>query len=199
MSVPEDSSALDVGGSDERGLVILESVEDKIGNVLNEECKRMFREIRKKKNKIEDLAAEELLQGSRRGVLAVNGDDGYPYAVPVNYFYDRENQRIYFHGARAGHKVDALRACDKVCFTVYGNEMIKEEDWAPFMQSVVVFGRCHLLESGCEKAMEMLKRFAMKYYPNEELVDEEIAQAGRAVQMFEIEIEHLSGKEVQEK
>ena len=199
MSVPEDSSALDVGGSDERGLVILESVEDKIGNVLNEECKRMFREIRKKKNKIEDLAAEELLQGSRRGVLAVNGDDGYPYAVPVNYFYDRENQRIYFHGARAGHKVDALRACDKVCFTVYGNEMIKEEDWAPFMQSVVVFGRCHLLESGCEKVMEMLKRFAMKYYPNEELVDEEIAQAGRAVQMFEIEIEHLSGKEVQEK
>ena len=199
MSVPEDSSALDVGGSDERGLVILESVEDKIGNVLNEECKRMFREIRKKRNKIEDRAAEELLQGSRRGVLAVNGDDGYPYAVPVNYFYDRENQRIYFHGARAGHKVDALRACDKVCFTVYGNEMIKEEDWAPFMQSVVVFGRCHLLESGCEKAMEMLKRFAMKYYPNEELVDEEIAQAGRAVQMFEIEIEHLSGKEVQEK
>lgn len=199
MSVPEGSPALDVGGSDERGLVILESVEDKIGNVLNEECKRMFREIRKKKNKIEDLAAEELLQGSRRGVLAVNGDDGYPYAVPVNYFYDRENQRIYFHGARAGHKVDALRACDKVCFTVYGNEMIKEEDWAPFMQSVVVFGRCHLIESGCEKAMEMLKRFAMKYYPNEELVDEEIAQAGRAVQMFEIEIEHLSGKEVQEK
>ena len=199
MSVPEGSPALDVGGSDERGLVILESVEDKIGNVLNEECKRMFREIRKKRNKIEDLAAEELLQGSRRGVLAVNGDDGYPYAVPVNYFYDRENQRIYFHGARAGHKVDALRACDKICFTVYGNEMIKEEDWAPFMQSVVVFGRCHLLEAGCEKAMEMLKRFAMKYYPNEELVDEEIAQAGRAVQMFEIEIEHLSGKEVQEK
>ena len=159
----------------------------------------MFREIRKKRNKIEDRAAEELLQGSRRGILAVNGDDGYPYAVPVNYFYDRENQKIYFHGAHAGHKVDALRACDKVCFTVYGNETIREEEWAPFLQSVVVFGRCHLLESGCEKAMEMLKRFAMKYYPNEEQVDEEIAQTGRAVQMFEIEIEHLSGKEVQEK
>ena len=123
----------------------------------------MFREIRKKRNKIEDSAAEELLQNSRRGVLAVNGDDGYPYAIPLNYFYDRE------------------------------------EDWAPFMQSTVVFGRCHLMENGSEKAMEMLKRFAMKYYPNEQLADEEIAQAGRAVQMFEIEIEHLSGKEVQEK
>lgn len=159
----------------------------------------MFRPIRKKRNEIDVSAAETLLQNSRRGVLAVNGDDGYPYAIPVNYFYDRENQKIYFHGARAGHKVDALRACDKVCFTVYGNETIKEEDWAPFMQSVVVFGRCHLLEAGCEKAVEMLKTFAMKYYPNEQLVDEEIAQAGRAVQMFEIEIEHLSGKEVQER
>ena len=68
-----------------------------------------------------------------------------------------------------------------------------------FLQSTVVFGRCHLMENGSEKAMEMLKRFAMKYYPNEQLADEEIAQAGRAVQMFEIEIEHLSGKEVQEK
>ena len=68
----------------------------------------MFRTIRKKKNEIDINAAEALLQCSRRGILAVNGDDGYPYAIPINYFYDRENQKIYFHGARAGHKVDAL-------------------------------------------------------------------------------------------
>lgn len=158
----------------------------------------MFRTIRKKKNEIDIHAAESLLQNSRRGVLAVNGDDGYPYTIPVNYFYDRENQKIYFHGARAGHKVDALRASDKICFTVYGNETIKEESWAPFVQSTVVFGRCHLVEAS-EKAMALLKQFAMKYYPNEQLVDEEIAQAGKAVQIFEIEIEHMSGKEVQER
>lgn len=158
----------------------------------------MFRTIRKKKNEIEKNAAENLLQCSRRGVLAVNGDDGYPYAIPINYVYDKEAQKIYFHGARAGHKVDALRACDKVCFTVYGNETIKEEPWAPFMQSAVVFGRCHLVEAG-ERATALLKQFAMKYYPNEQLVDEEIARAGKAAQLFEIEIEHLSGKEVQER
>lgn len=89
----------------------------------------MFRTIRKKKNEIDINAAKDLLQNSRRGVLAVNGDDGYPYAIPVNYFYDRENQKIYFHGARAGHKVDALRASDKICFTVYGNETIKENSY----------------------------------------------------------------------
>ncbi len=158
----------------------------------------MFRTIRKKKNEIARNDAEKLLENSRRGVLAVNGDEGYPYAIPVNYIYDREKQKIYFHGARVGHKVDALHACDKICFTVYGNETIKDEDWAPFMQSVVVFGRCHLVEAG-ENATAWLKRFAMKYYPNEKMVDEEIAHAGRAVQLFEIEIEHLSGKEVQER
>lgn len=158
----------------------------------------MFREMRRKKKELDRNSAETLLRSSRRGVLAVNGDDGYPYAIPVNYIYDRDVQKIYFHGARAGYKVDALRACDKVCFTVYGNEIIKEEAWAPYMQSVVVFGRCHLLEAG-EEAYTRLKQFAMKYYPSEQMVDEEIARLGAAVQVFEIEIEHLSGKEIQEK
>lgn len=72
------------------------------------------------------------------------------------------------------------------------------EDWAPFVQSVVVFGRCHLVESGA-RATTLLKRFAMKYYPSEQLVDEEIAHAGKAVQIFEIEVEYLSGKEIQER
>jgi len=158
----------------------------------------MFRTIRKKKNELTVKAAEALLQSSRRGILAVNGDDGYPYAIPVNYFYDGDARRIYFHGAKAGHKVDALRACDKVCFSVYGNERIKEEAWAPFMQSTVVFGRCHLVEDHA-KSMVLLKQLAMKYYPSEQLADEEIASTGKAAQLFEIEIEHLSGKEVQER
>ncbi len=158
----------------------------------------MFRPIRKKKNQISDEAAKELLRTSRRGVFAVNADDGYPYAIPINFLYDEDAQKIYFHGSRAGHKVDSLRACDKVCFTVYGNETIKDEPWAPYMQSVVVFGRCRLLESG-EESLALVKRFAMKYYPDESLVDIEIAEGGKAVQMYEITIEHYSGKEVQER
>ena len=159
----------------------------------------MFKPIRKKINKIDRAATEALLTSNRRGVLAMNGDNGYPYAIPINYFYDNETQRIYFHGAKAGHKVDALKASDKVCFTVYGDERIDEsEPWAPYVQSAVVFGRCRLLEVGPE-SIARLKEFAMKYYPSEQLVDEEIAHAGRAVQMFEITIEHMSGKQVQEK
>ena len=69
---------------------------------------------------------------------------------------------------------------------------------APFVQSAVVFGRCHLLEEGTE-ATEILKKIARKYYPNEQLIDEEIERSGKAVQLFEIDIEHISGKEIQEK
>ena len=158
----------------------------------------MFRPIRKKKNDIGTEAAEQLLLHCRRGVLAMNGAEGYPYAVPVNFYFGKDARKIYFHGAKAGHKIEALRACDKVRFTVYGNETIKEEAWAPFMQSAVVFGRCRLMENGPE-AMARLKQLAMKYYPEEQLADEEIARAGKAAQLFEIEIEHLSGKEVQER
>lgn len=158
----------------------------------------MFRPIRRKKKDIGEEAARQLLRQARRGVLAVHGDQGYPYAIPINYFYDEEHQKIYFHGACEGHKVDAIRACDKVCFTVYGQETVREEAWAPFLQSVVVFGRCRLLERGPE-ALALVRRFAMKYYPDAQLVEEELAASGKAVQVFEIAIEHLSGKEVQER
>ncbi len=87
----------------------------------------MFRPVRRKKTEIGRDAAEQLLLQSRRGVLAVSGDDGYPYAVPINYLYDRKAQKIYFHGARTGHKIGSIRACPKVCFTVYGNETVKTE------------------------------------------------------------------------
>ena len=162
------------------------------------EGKRNVQRDSQKNREIDIDSAKQLLQSSRRGVLAVNGDDGYPYAIPINYIYDEEAQKIYFHGAKAGHKVDALRACDKVCFTVYGNETVRTESWAPFMQSVVVFGRCHLMDAGSE-ATQRLKQFAMKYYPSEQLADEDIAHAGKAVQVFEIEIENMSGKEIQER
>ena len=158
----------------------------------------MFRSIRKKKNEISIDEAKRLLTEARRGILAVNGDDGYPYAIPINYYYDEADQKIFFHGSRAGHKVDSLNKCDKICFTVFGPEMVKVETWAPFVQSVVVFGRCHLVEDSTVTETR-LRQFALKYYPDEELVNEEISISGKAVQMYEIEIEHFSGKEVQER
>ncbi len=158
----------------------------------------MFRPIRRKEKERDLTAAHELLKTERRGVLAVNGDDGYPYAVPVNFLFDENENKIYIHGSKFGHKNESIKKCDKVCFTVYGSEQIKKEEWAPFLTSVVIFGRCRLPEQS-DKTAETLKKLATKYYPDENSVNEEIAKFGAGVQMYEITIEHITAKEIQEK
>lgn len=158
----------------------------------------MFREVRKRKNIISDYSIKYILQNSRRGVMAINGLEGYPYGMPLNYFYDEAKNKIYFHSSKKGHKVEALYKCDKVSFTIIGDEVIREEEWAPFVKSVIIFGNCRPILDFNE-SMEALKKFAMKYYPNEKMVDDEIEIGGENVSMYEIIIEHISGKEVQEK
>ena len=157
----------------------------------------MFRPMRRKEKQLDDAAARQLLKTARRGVLSVCGDDGYPYAVPINYLYDEEAGKIYFHGASAGHKFESISRCDKVCFTVYGNESIKKESWAPFLQSVVVFGRCSLPAPSDETAAQIF-RFAEKYYPGDELIKKEMSAYAKT-QLYVISIEHMTAKEIQEK
>ncbi len=158
----------------------------------------MFRPNRRKQREISIDETKKILTEARIGVLAVNGDDGYPYSIPINFYYDEAKQKIYFHGARIGHKADSIKKCDKVCFTAYGPEVIKDEVWAPYVKSAVVFGRCHTMEDTTEATIR-LRQFAMKYYPSEMAVDEEIAASGKAVQMYEIDVEYMSGKEIQER
>ena len=158
----------------------------------------MFRPLRRTKNAISEEAARKLLKTEKRGIFAVNGDDGYPFAIPVDYYYDELAGKIYFHGAKTGHKVDALKKNDKVCFTVYGNEHYVEGDWAPYLQSVVVFGRCRLIMDG-QTTEEELRRLALRYYPSAEAVEEEIAKDIQAAQLYEITIEHMCGKQIHEK
>lgn len=158
----------------------------------------MFREMRRKKNELNIDEAKCLLHKERRGVLAVNGEDEYPYAIPINYLYSEIDNAIYFHGSKVGHKVDSIKKSDKVCFTVFGNESIKEEAWASHMQSVVIFGRCRLIDN-VDIGIDILRKFASKYYPDAKLIEEEISSSGSGVQMFKIDIEHISAKQIKEK
>ena len=74
----------------------------------------MFRKMRRFKQQLSKEECENILRAQKRGVLAVLGDEGYPYAVPLNFVYD--NGCIYFHSAVAGHKLEAIRAYDKGSF-----------------------------------------------------------------------------------
>lgn len=156
----------------------------------------MFRPLRRSNRQLENDKVIALLKNEKRAVLAVHGENDYPYAVPINYIYDENTNKIYFHGASAGQKYDALMKENKVCFTVYGNEQYKDNDWAPYMQSVVIFGKCNKVE---ENKLDYLRLLAKKYYPSDEEIEKEINLAGKIVQVFEITIDHICGKQIQEK
>lgn len=158
----------------------------------------MFRPMRRYKQEISREECLRILTEERRAVLAVQGDEGYPYAVPINYWYDEAEDAIYFHCSRQGHKLDAIRACDKVCFTVWNRGDQQEGDWSYFVTSVVIFGRAELLEDPALIA-EKARSFGAKYIPTREELDEELARSLSRVQIVRIRPEHMSGKLVHEK
>lgn len=157
----------------------------------------MFRPMRRKKNEISLDAAKALLVNCKRGALAVQGDDGYPYTIPMDFYYDEAVNKIYFHTAKAGHKIESIRINDKVSFTTWDDGYLEPGDWAYFVSSCVVFGRAKIVEDQA-RIIEMIRPFALKYYPSAEAVEEEIAQDVKAVFMIELEIEHITGKKIHE-
>lgn len=158
----------------------------------------MFRKMRRIKNEISAEDAKILLRNNKRAAFSVNGDDGYPYTIPINFYYDEDDNKIYFHSAKAGHKIDAVKANDKVCFTTWNDGYLDDGDWAYRVSSCVVFGRAKLIEDR-EITEEKIRKFARKYYPSAEAVEEEIKKDINRVQLVAIEIEHISGKKVHEK
>ena len=158
----------------------------------------MFRDVVRKKQKLsrEDCAA--LLAAQTRGVLAVQGDDGYPYAVPTNHFYDPESGNLYFHSGMQGHKVDAIQGCDKVSYCVVSDGMPTEGDWALTYHSVILFGRMRVVEDPV-RAMDLTRRLSLQFTDDTDYIEYEISSAGDHTLVLELVVEHMTGKTVLEK
>lgn len=156
----------------------------------------MFRKMRRFKQQLPEAQCVEILKSEPRGVLAVLGDEGYPYAVPLDFIY--KDGKLFFHSAMEGHKVDALRACDKASFCVMDQGEPVEGDWALWFNSVICFGRVRLVEDR-EETIRIARDLGLKYYPNEQDVEDEIRKDGHRVLCMELTIEHMTGKHVHEK
>ncbi|MBR1736895.1 MAG: pyridoxamine 5'-phosphate oxidase family protein [Firmicutes bacterium] len=154
--------------------------------------------MRRKNQEVSKEECIRLLKSERRGVLAVIGDHDYPYAVPVNFYSDEDDKRIYIHGAKEGHKIDSIRNCEKVCFTVYDEGTKKDGDWAYYVTSVIVMGKAELVEDD-KLTYDKTKAIGLKYYPNKEDVDKELEKHISRVQLISVNIEHISGKLVRER
>lgn len=159
----------------------------------------MFRRMRRAGQQVSEDACKAVLEQEKRAAFSVIGDDGYPYTVPIDFYYDGQENKIYFHGAKEGHKADAIRRCDKVCFAVWNQGFKKEGRWEWNATSVVVFGRVKLVTDPAVKE-EKLRNLASKYYPTADEVEKEMTGPGFGqVQLFAIEVEQMTGKLVNER
>ena len=155
----------------------------------------MFRQMRRIKQQLSDEESLEVLKKAKRGVLSVIGDDGWPYGMYLNPHF--ENGRIYFHGAKSGHKIDALKKDTRASFTVIDDGVKDEGGWAYTFRSVVVFGKVEFVEEQNE-AVEICRRLARRFNPSEADIEDEIRRAAAYVQVFALIPEHITGKRVHE-
>ena len=148
----------------------------------------MFREMRRKPQALSKEEIIELLKNETRGVLSVQGDDGYPYGVPINHYYDEETNKLYFHG---------IKRDPKVSYCVFGQDYQKEGDWAKYVKSVIIFGKAELIED-IDEVIKWSVKLCHKFPCTEEYIRTEVEKDAKRTLCFSIEIENINGKLVHE-
>jgi nitroimidazol reductase NimA-like FMN-containing flavoprotein (pyridoxamine 5'-phosphate oxidase superfamily) len=148
-----------------------------------------FREMRRKRQQLSEEESIGILQKATAGTLALLGDDDFPYAVPISYVY--HEGKLYFHSALAGHKVDAIRKCDKASFCVIEQDDVQPKKYTTFFRSVIAFGRIHIIEDE-QKKLETARMLGNRYNPNDdESLQKEIESGFSRMLMIRFDIEHF--------
>lgn len=157
----------------------------------------MFRPMRRARQALPMEDCEAILRRGTSGVLSVLGDDGYPYGVPVSYVW--HDGAVWFHCAKQGHKLDAIRSCDKVSFCVVAQDEVVPEEYTTYFRSVILFGRAELVTEP-EALRAAMAPLADRYDPSAspERRNGTIEKELPALCMVKITPEHISGKEAVE-
>ena len=158
----------------------------------------MFREVARTKQALGKDECIEILKTAKRGVLSVNGDDGYPYGMPINHWYNEEDGRLYFHSGKTGHRTDAMLADDRASFCVMDEGVQNPGEWWLTFRSVIVFGRLKIVEDH-DRALAISRKLSYKFTSDEKYIADEIEKSGAGVLCFELIPEHVTGKRVREK
>ena len=159
----------------------------------------MFREMRRKNQQLSTDKCMSILEKSTSGVLAVSGDDDYPYAVPLSFAYS--DNKLYFHVAKSGHKLDALRRNPKASFCIIEQDNIVPAEYTTYFRSVIAFGSVRIVEDNTDPEKRLaLDMLSDKYCPNEsaESREKEIGKLMSALYVLVMDIEHVTGKEAKE-
>lgn len=156
----------------------------------------MFRPIRRHAQQVTTEECEAILRNAPRAVLSLDGDDGYPYGIPINFVYDAN--RFYFHCAREGHKIDAITCNPKASLCVLNEGTKNEGEWWWCFTSVISFGHIRIVEDERE-VMKALHMMADKYFPDDYDTERDIARNLNKVRILALEVDHMTGKFIREK
>ena len=157
----------------------------------------MFRNLRRIKQQLTQEECISVLKNEVRGVLSVLGDNGYPYGVPINYWYSEDENKIYFHGSREGHKIDSIKKCDKVSFCVYDKGIQVEGKKGLDYKSVIVFDRIKIVDD-FDKTIDICRKLSQQFDFGDDYIEEEIKKSAKFVLCLELTPEHICGKIVNE-
>ena len=158
----------------------------------------MFRQMRRIKQELPLDEAKKLLLKNKRGVISFHGDNDYHYSIPINYLYDAEENKLYFHGAKTGYKLDCIKNNNKSCFVTYGDEELSDNGWSFFLKSLIIFGKIEIIEDR-ELAAKKLRELASRYYPSLGEIDAAMERSFDNVLVYSLNIEHMTCKKVHEK
>ncbi len=157
----------------------------------------MFRDMLRKKQQLSEEECIRILKEELRGVLSVLGDDDYPYGMPINHYYCEEDGKLYFHGGKKGHKIDAMKKHPKASFCVYDQGFRREGEWALNIRSVIIFGRIEFIEDR-ETTYRISEALSHKFTDDDDYIQHELKHSGPGTLLFALVPEHMTGKIVNE-
>lgn len=157
----------------------------------------MFQKMRRFTQEMKREECISLLQTSKRGVLSLVLENGYPYGIPMDHWYNPENGHIYFHGAKEGQKIDAIQKNANVSYCVISDGIKESDSWIYHFQSVVVFGKMQCVED-LEVAERVCSEMCKKFTDDENYLKQELKNGLSRVQCLELIPDYISGKNVKE-
>lgn len=127
----------------------------------------MERKMQKPERQLSPADTLALLKRGDHGTLSVLGDDGYPYATPVNYIV--MNDKVYLHSAPYGYKIDCLQRDSKCCFSVIVSTHTVPQKITAAFESIILTGTAAFVEDEGEKRA-VLETFVTQRCPGYEEV-----------------------------
>lgn len=152
-----------------------------------------FRKMRRFRQELPETECESILSSATSGTLALLGDNGYPYALPISYVYT--GRKIYFHSAKTGHKIDAIQSYDKASFCVIAADEVHPAEFTTYFRSVIAFGKIQIVTSESER-IYAATLLGARYNPGDEAgLKEELNKGLTHMHVLRLDIRHMTGKE----